>query len=454
MTSNSCQDSAPFGVDGAPIDLSAGDFVVPDSVTAIVLTSAGDVVCRAASGTEDITLTGLPAGYILPWRCSVIRQAGTTATLATILASEAPLSGFDVIVLAGQSNMIGRYGPIDPVLDATNDRIQQYGATSMSVMLAADPLDHPGQDNPNTVGMGLSSAKAYIAAGRLASGRQVLLVPVARGATSFSDGTWRAGGAGDTTAIANVNAAMATHPDNRLVAICWHQGEGDSTLTEAQYQTELDALITRWRSSMTGAGPTTPFVVGGLLVGGNFTSPGVSAALQSLPARRGYTGYASSEGLESGGDNLHFSAASERTFGGRYFDAIVAAEQNVPPVDTSTVAPASEWTTFGNATKNTAASTAAFRGSSGSVRGGVVIPLLNLVAGKQYTVSASFTAESRALFGTAPQTSDLLNGAIVPTSGGARSWTFTAAGPTAYVTFDKSSTTNNTVVSQVEIAAV
>jgi len=72
------------GWGGRAIDLASGDFEVSDSVKAIVLTSAGNVVCSPANATANITLSDLPAGYILPWHCSHIRQAGTTASLATV----------------------------------------------------------------------------------------------------------------------------------------------------------------------------------------------------------------------------------------------------------------------------------------------------------------------------------------------------------------------------------
>ena len=68
---------------GGPINLGGGDFTVPDSVKGIVVTSAGDVVFRALNGSADITMAGLPAGYVLPWHCSHIRKSGTTAALAT-----------------------------------------------------------------------------------------------------------------------------------------------------------------------------------------------------------------------------------------------------------------------------------------------------------------------------------------------------------------------------------
>jgi hypothetical protein len=73
-----------LGWDGAAIDLGPGDFQVGGSTKAIVVTAAGNVGCKPANAGADITLTALPAGYILPWHCSHIRKAGTTAALATV----------------------------------------------------------------------------------------------------------------------------------------------------------------------------------------------------------------------------------------------------------------------------------------------------------------------------------------------------------------------------------
>jgi hypothetical protein len=74
-----------LGWSGESIELASGDFRVPDTAKAVVVTSAGDVVCRAVSASTDITMTDLPSGYVLPWHCSHIRQSGTTASLATIV---------------------------------------------------------------------------------------------------------------------------------------------------------------------------------------------------------------------------------------------------------------------------------------------------------------------------------------------------------------------------------
>lgn len=77
--------AAAFGLGGgAPIDLSSADFTVPDTVKAIVVVAAGNVVCTPVNGSS-VTITGAPVGMLLPWHCSQITKVGTTATLATVL---------------------------------------------------------------------------------------------------------------------------------------------------------------------------------------------------------------------------------------------------------------------------------------------------------------------------------------------------------------------------------
>lgn len=75
---------ATFGNNGSAIDVSGGDYTVQDDVKAISVIATGDVVLRPRLGTEDITINDAPVGMLLPWHCLVIRQTGTTATLATV----------------------------------------------------------------------------------------------------------------------------------------------------------------------------------------------------------------------------------------------------------------------------------------------------------------------------------------------------------------------------------
>ncbi|WP_216324745.1 sialate O-acetylesterase [Sphingomonas quercus] len=234
--------------------------------------------------------------------------------------------GYDVIVLAGESNIVGYFGPIDPVLDAPDTRIVQWSSAAQAVVPAVDPLDHPDQaehpEHISTVGPGLSLAKAYIAAGRLDAGRQILLVPLGMGSTGFGGaGYWAAGGAGDLHAIANVNRAMAAGGGaNRLACIAYSGGGLDRAMTASLFASHLDALVARWRGSMAGAAANTPFLAAGRLAGGANTSQPIIDALETLPNRVAYTAHVSAAGLVSGGDNIHLNAASQRTMGSRFID--------------------------------------------------------------------------------------------------------------------------------------
>lgn len=76
---------ATEGFDGAAIDLGSTDFVVGNDVKAIIVITAGNVVCRPVGASADITLTSVPAGFRLPWHCSHIRKTNTTAALATVI---------------------------------------------------------------------------------------------------------------------------------------------------------------------------------------------------------------------------------------------------------------------------------------------------------------------------------------------------------------------------------
>lgn len=239
--------------------------------------------------------------------------------------------GYDIILLVGQSNMVGRSGPIDPVLDATDAQILMYGKDNRTVVLAQDPLDH-WDEISGDIGMGMSIAKAYIADGRLTGNRKVLLVPAADGGTGFAQGDWNDGDPQHENAITQVNEALAlSGGTHQLVAICWHQGENDggANRTKSQYSNDLDNLITIFRNEITGADNTTPFIVGDLIEGNTTgTKDQIRESLSELPTRVTYTAFTSSSGLVSNGDNLHFDASSLRTFGQRYFNNFTVAENN------------------------------------------------------------------------------------------------------------------------------
>ena len=271
----------------------------------------GNVAYSSGSGSIELPVEAAGMHY------GLVRDNSSPSSQVAPLRVPVGIVGYDVILLIGQSNMVGRRGPVSATLDPTDPRILQYGNSTSSVSLASDPLDNLDETS-NTVGPGMSIARAYLAT--IPANRGVLLVPSADGGTAFGTGFWRDGGVGFETAITSSNAALNyLGLDNKIVAMAWHQGESDRTMTELQYSTDLDALITAFRAEITGASTSIPFIVGEVPTWSTQYGAGVAAALADTPSRVTNSFYVATSDLPNdGGDSLHFSAASERILGARY----------------------------------------------------------------------------------------------------------------------------------------
>lgn len=260
--------------------------------------------------------------------------------------------GYDVILLAGQSNMSGRGAGYDNTrLDLPDPRIFQYGNSGTwanTISSAIEPLAM--HDTPSGMGPGLQFARWY--AHTVPGNRRILLVPAAHGGTGFrgttvtptpagyttvnaGGGTWEVGGAGVNlyeNAISQANSAIsAAGPNSRIVAILWHQGENDAGwLNQAEYAAELDELIDGFRARITGAA-SVPFILGQLLpemVAANPSWAMINAAHVDTPRRKLRTAFAYGLAGANNGDNLHYNAAGARFMGRAMFDRLPAARAN------------------------------------------------------------------------------------------------------------------------------
>jgi hypothetical protein len=263
--------------------------------------------------------------------------------------SDSEDAGFDVILLAGQSNMVGWNHDRDPVLDAPDPRIFQLGLVGThknQVIAASDPLEHP--DGNRGVGPAMQFAKAYL--NSLPAGRRVLLVPSAFGGTGFSANHWNPGNDLFEQAVARANVAMAKSPNNRFAGILWHQGESDVSAWGAApdtYKAALDKAIYTFRARISGAA-SAPMVLGKFTDGwgsSNAQSPraakaAIMAAIDDTPNRVPFTAVAQSAGLAYvPNDVIHFSAAGEREQGLRYFAQLPNAQAHALAAFTLPVAP-------------------------------------------------------------------------------------------------------------------
>jgi hypothetical protein len=271
-----------------------------------------------------------------------------TLVLGTLLCSvpgarayaQQQTPGYDVVLLVGQSNMVGwGQGPDNPRDAAVDPRVFQWNPTR-GIISARDPLAHQGASR--YVGLGLTFGKTYVQA--LPSDRRVLLVGAGWGGTSVISGRWKPGGDLFKGAVARANAAMAAAgPGAKFAGILWHQGEADVTQDGAPtYRESLDGIISTFRSSITGANGSTPFVVGELTreaiarLNGTRHREAVRTILDvfhTLPQRVPYTAWVSSARLPSNANDwVHFSALSQRTLGRRYADALILATRT-PALD-------------------------------------------------------------------------------------------------------------------------
>jgi hypothetical protein len=166
-----------------------------------------------------------------------------------------PEQPYLVVPVLGQSNAFGMGLPVDPSgADQSHPRVHQWamcGPSKGTAVLAADPLLH--EIPARGVGFGMTFAKALADE----TDRTVLLVPAARGDTSFAPKngyTWDPAD-GHTrvnlyrNAVHAIDEALARYPGSQVVAVLWHQGESDVPLTSGpDYQIKLDGLIGDLRS--------------------------------------------------------------------------------------------------------------------------------------------------------------------------------------------------------------
>lgn len=248
---------------------------------------------------------------------------------------------YDIVLLAGQSNMSGR-GTYDAGIDTTDSSVFQYGGyssegTYRTIFAGSDPLTM--LDKPSVgVGPGMFFAKRY----KQLTGKKVLLVPCAQGGTSIVAGsvTWSPYGSSDsnlTNAITQTNlavtAAVAAFPGSAVKGILWLQGEGDgaNSVTETTYATALYDLIQKLKVSITGASSAW-FVLGQMMPeaisfqGGTYT--GIDAAHTTIGTNTtGVTKVSIGTGYNSG-DNLHYNAAGARAMGTAMANAVSTAIAN------------------------------------------------------------------------------------------------------------------------------
>lgn len=262
---------------------------------------------RRSTNQKSILVALILCLLALP--CFVIAQGNEEVTLPA-------KDRFHLFLLAGQSNMAGR-GEVEKEDKIAHPRVLMLGKDG-KWKPAVDPMHY----DKGSAGVGLGRTFAIELAER---DKEIVigLIPAACGGSPIS--TWQPGGYHGQTkshpyddAIARTQTALK---HGTLKGILWHQGESDgSPELAAKYEGNLTALIARFRKDLDS--PELPFIIGQL---GQFPASPWSDAhktvdqAQTAVAKNSKTiRFVSSDELTCNKDNIHFDAASLRTFGKRY----------------------------------------------------------------------------------------------------------------------------------------
>ena len=267
---------------------------------------------------------------------SIVKKVSGTTRFLTISTGSPVEIGTHVFLLVGQSNMVGR-----PTFDGgtgyPSGTLQYPKATGYptytdtTTISASPPLGH-WDAQAGDMGLALQFTIDYVNE----TGNTVILIPAAAGGTSFLQNEWNPGDVYYEHAVDATNALMTANPSWLFKAILWHQGESDKVSSEAVYSTALFKMIQQMRVDITEANQNTPFITGELLVGGNATTASNTAVITNTPVYNYQTALVSSASLTSY-DNLHFDAASLRTFGTRYENAFSGLNNPYPSAESGSV---------------------------------------------------------------------------------------------------------------------
>jgi hypothetical protein len=237
---------------------------------------------------------------------------------------EVPDLPYLVVPVLGQSNACGMGVGLDLAgPDRPHPRVHQWamcGPSKGTAILGVDPLLH---EVPSSgVGFGMTFAKNLADA----TGRTVLLIPCARGDTSFTAKNSYTWDPADTRtrvnlyrrAVEAIDKVLARFPGSEIAAVLWHQGETDVPLTSASvYQTKLDSVVDGLRDRY---GEGLPFILGQMVPEEMERShkpyPAIDAVHADTPNRRPCTAFvAGPRSCCNSETDTHYNAAGQRQLG-------------------------------------------------------------------------------------------------------------------------------------------
>lgn len=227
------------------------------------------------------------------------------------------------VLLIGQSNMAGRGNPSQaPAFNDPRLLVLRNGRWQKMYR----PV------NPDRPFSGVCLAESFVSEyAKDHADVSVGIIPCADGGTTLDQ--WAEGGVLYDNAVNNARLAQRS---SQIVAVLWHQGEGDCH--DGRYQRYEEKFLKIMNALRRDLGlENVPFILGGL---GDFLPlreaeaqylnyGKVNEALIKMASEQKMTGFASAEGLTANADNLHFNAVSLLEFGLRYYEAFKKLESGI-----------------------------------------------------------------------------------------------------------------------------
>lgn len=245
---------------------------------------------------------------------------------------------FDIILQAGQSNAEGYgCGPVEKPYQPKDTVWYMDGDFTMTKAAERVWL------NEIHGHFGLSFADCYIKDGLLENGRKLLILRCAVGSTGFADHRWGLTDDLYLRMLEMVRTALALNPENRLVAMLWHQGETDvkSKVTYETHYENLSGLLASVRKELDL--PNLPFIAADFVPSwrdkyAQVCNP-VIRAMRDVCQNFEHATFVETDGLlcnfekmerPTAGwvDGIHFCRESQYELGHRYYDAFLTLKNN------------------------------------------------------------------------------------------------------------------------------
>ncbi|MCT8331075.1 sialate O-acetylesterase [Albidovulum sediminis] len=271
-------------------------------------------------------------------------QIGLSLAQAPVSRAASSAPDAHVFVVAGDSVASGRAAETDA-------EVFPAGARHWAASNAWEPVGsrlHHGPWETGAVARPDASAnfgwaRAFANAYQAANPGVILhLIGVARAGAGFANGLWTPGGAAYQAALGRINAALSAAPANAVLkGILWHQGGADAQdpAARATYEAALTGLVASLRADVVGAGPSTPFVIGGHFPLSAQYHADIQSVCQSRPNRIAHTGYAdpSTPTEATLFDGVHPDAAANQRLGQSYHLALLQAAANPSVASTGAI---------------------------------------------------------------------------------------------------------------------